>query len=69
MFELPLIPFHNSFGTAQRSLAKKYHVTLLPKRFLTKIFGTVGGTLDGLHLSQSGHDALAAEIQGVFRVE
>jgi acyl-CoA thioesterase-1 len=68
MFELPLIPFHNSFGSAQRSLAKKYHATLLPKRFLTKVFGMAGGTLDGLHLSQSGHDALAGEIQGVMRL-
>lgn len=69
MFELPLIPFHNSFGTAQRSLAKKYRVALLPKRFLTKVFGIAGGTLDGLHLSQAGHDALAGEIQGVIRVQ
>jgi len=69
MFEIPLIPFHNSFGIAQRNLAKKYHATLLPKSFLTSIFGIKGGTLDGLHLSQAGQDALAGKIQEVIRVK
>jgi lysophospholipase L1-like esterase len=62
MFELPLFPFQNAFGMAQRDIADKYGVALLPKRFLTKVLGLKGGTLDGLHLSQDGHNALAAII-------
>ncbi len=62
MFELPLLPFDNDFGKAQRSLAGKYHAILIPKHFLTDVFGRRGGTVDGLHLSQQGHDALANSI-------
>jgi acyl-CoA thioesterase-1 len=69
MFELPLFPFRNSFGAEQRSLARNYGVTLLPKRYLTGVFGMEGGTLDGLHLSQAGHDALAGEIQAVLKIK
>jgi acyl-CoA thioesterase I len=59
MFELPLFPFRNSLGRTQRILAKKYNVILIPKTYLTKVFGLKDATLDGLHLSQVGNDALA----------
>jgi acyl-CoA thioesterase-1 len=68
MFELPLFPFRNSFGAEQRRLAREHHVTLLPKKCLTRVFGMEGGTLDGLHLSQAGHDALAGEIQAMLKI-
>jgi acyl-CoA thioesterase-1 len=59
MFELPLFPFRNSFGRTQRMLADKHNVILIPKTYLTKVFGLEGATVDGLHLSQTGNDALA----------
>jgi acyl-CoA thioesterase I len=62
MFELPLLPFQNAFGGAQRILAAKHHVVLLPKTYLARILGTSGATLDGLHLSQLGHEAMAKLI-------
>jgi acyl-CoA thioesterase-1 len=62
MFELPLFPFENAFGKAQRNLARKYNVVLIPKRCLTDVFSLQGGTLDGLHLSQKGNDALAGSV-------
>jgi len=65
MFELPLIPFQNGIGQAQRSLSKKYGVKLIPKYFMTNVFGLRDGTLDGLHLSQTGHNAMA---QAVFKL-
>jgi acyl-CoA thioesterase-1 len=37
MFELPLPPLSNEFGRAQRSLAKKHNVLLVPKRFFIDI--------------------------------
>lgn len=62
MFELPLLPFHSGYGEVQRALAKKYHVILIPKKVLTNVIGGDGNTLDGLHLSQQGHDALARAV-------
>jgi len=62
LFELPLLPFHNAFGRAQRSLTAKHRVVLLPKTYLARILGTSGRTLDGLHLSPAGHAAMAEMI-------
>jgi acyl-CoA thioesterase I len=67
MLELPLFPFKNAFGEAQRELAAKHGVSLLPKRCFTKVLGTKNGTLDGLHLAQDGHDAMAKIIAGVIQ--
>ena len=59
MIELPLPPFYNRFGMVQRDLAKTHGVTLIPKRYFAKIMSTPGATVDGLHLSNSGHSLLA----------
>jgi acyl-CoA thioesterase I len=67
LLELPLFPFQNAFGHAQRSVAKRHGVTLLPKRYFAQVLGTDNGTLDGLHLSQAGHDAMARIIADVLR--
>jgi acyl-CoA thioesterase-1 len=67
VFELPLFPFCNAFGKAQRNLARKYNVILIPKHYLTDVFGLKGGTVDGLHLSQKGHDALANSINSLLK--
>lgn len=69
MFELPLFPFQNAFGRAQRELAAKHGVILIPKRCLTSIWGSSGGTLDGVHFSQTGHETLARRVAGVLDVE
>jgi acyl-CoA thioesterase-1 len=62
MFELPLLPFRHSFGRAQREIAAKYQVDLMPKHVLSGVVGLRDATLDGLHLSQAGHDELARII-------
>ena len=67
MFELPLPPFYNAFGRAQREAARRHSATLIPKHCMTAVLGTRDGTLDGLHLSQTGHDALAEEIERMLR--
>jgi len=69
LVELPLFPFQNAYGKAQRSIAARYGAALLPKRCLTKVFGLKNGTLDGLHLSQEGHNAFAKTIAGVLQKE
>ncbi len=68
MFELPLIPFRYAFGWAQRELADRYGALLLPRRFMMDIFRMEGGTLDGIHLSQAGHDAMAQSVLEVLSV-
>jgi acyl-CoA thioesterase I len=69
MFELPLPPLYNAFGAAQRTLAAKHGVTLIPKRYMTTAFGCKGGTIDGLHLSERGHRNLAEAISGILKRE
>lgn len=62
MFELPLTPFMNGFGHAQRRLAKAHGVSLIPKRHFARILTTPDYTVDGLHLSVVGHEQLADMI-------
>jgi acyl-CoA thioesterase I len=69
MFELPLLPFKNGFGRAQRTLARKYRIALIPKRYLTRVFALTGSTSDGLHLTSIGHIALANEVAALLRPE
>ena len=67
--ELPLFPFQNAFGKAQRNVTKKHNAAMLPKRCFAKVLGTRDGTLDGLHLSQKGHNAMAKVIAAVIQEE
>lgn len=67
MFEIPLLPLCNSYGRSQRTLAEKYGVILIPKRFLIDVFETKGATLDGLHLSQIGHDEMARRVHEMVK--
>ncbi len=66
LLELPLFPFQNGYGKAQREIAAKYGAILVPKRYFTKVLGMKDGTLDGLHLSQEGHDAMAEMITQIL---
>ncbi len=59
MFELPLPPFRHEFGRVQREAAARYNVTLVPKRFFLSVIADGESTLDSIHLSQSGHQAMA----------
>jgi len=67
LLELPLFPFRNAYGMAQRDIVAKYGIAMLPKRCFAQVLGTENGTLDGLHLSQAGHDEMARIIAGVIQ--
>jgi acyl-CoA thioesterase-1 len=69
MFELPLPPFKNGYGRAQRGLARRYGATLIPKRVLAGAIGSAGGTLDGLHLSDAGHRRMAQAVGGILGLD
>jgi acyl-CoA thioesterase-1 len=67
LLELPLFPFQNAYGEAHRDVAAKHGAAMLPKRCFAAVLGTENATLDGLHLSQAGHDAMAAIIADVIK--
>jgi acyl-CoA thioesterase I len=67
MFELPIPPLHNAFGRAQRRLAAKYGVVLIPKRVLMGVLAGEGNTLDSIHLSPQGHRQMAQRIWQVIQ--
>ena len=61
LFELPVppIPGAYEFARLQRRLAHRHIVRLIPRREFAKVLLTPGATTDGLHLSPSGHRAVA----------
>lgn len=67
MLELPLPPFHNAFGQAQRRLAAEYGVTLVPKRRLARVLFTPDATIDGLHFNENGHALLARDLAAILK--
>jgi acyl-CoA thioesterase-1 len=62
MFELPLPPLCNGWGVVQRRLAAKHGVLLIPKRVFVTVLTAGEATLDSIHLSQSGHEAMAEAV-------
>ncbi len=63
MFEIPFPPGEYRFLYYQRRIAKKYGVTFIPRRFLANILLRVpGSTIDGLHLTNAGHEAFAVNL-------
>jgi hypothetical protein len=62
MFELPVLPHKIAFGQIQRRLATKYGVWLIPKRYFVDVLGGADATLDGLHLSHTGAQRMAALV-------
>jgi lysophospholipase L1-like esterase len=66
MFELPLLPNKIAYGQIQRRLSTKYRVSLIPKRYFAQVIGDADATTDGLHLSASGADRMAALVAQVL---
>jgi acyl-CoA thioesterase I len=62
MFELPLPPLSNEYGRAQRALAAKHGVQLIPKRFFIRVLAESGATLDSIHLAPRGHQRMAETV-------
>lgn len=66
MFELPLLPNKVGYGIAQRRLAARYGVFLIPKHCFTDVLGSADATTDGLHLSDVGAQQMADLVQHVL---
>jgi acyl-CoA thioesterase-1 len=69
MFELPLLPHKIAYGHAQRRLAEKYGISLVPKRYFVEVLAGADGTSDGLHLSPVGTHRMASLVfEGLSQV-
>ncbi|MCB2156874.1 SGNH/GDSL hydrolase family protein [bacterium] len=68
MLELPLPPFHNRYGSAQRRVARELGVPLIPKRRFMSVLGAKDATSDGLHLSPTGHRLMAQMVADALGV-
>lgn len=65
-FELPLPPFHNSWGMVQRKIAQKHGMKLIPKWRLMWVLADPKNTVDSIHPTQAGQDALADLVASVI---
>ncbi len=59
MIELPVLPGSREYAVIQRRLARKHQIPLIPKRQFACILTEPGSSLDGVHLTQQGHNAMA----------
>jgi acyl-CoA thioesterase-1 len=66
MLELPLVPLHAELGRAQRRVAERHGVMLIPKRYFASVFSGADSTVDGLHLSGRGHARMARVVETVL---
>ena len=66
MFELPLIPTAVGYGQAQRRLAAKHSVALIPKRLFANVLSGRDATSDGLHLTEVGAKRMAVVIAEIL---
>ncbi|MEM9702669.1 MAG: SGNH/GDSL hydrolase family protein, partial [Planctomycetota bacterium] len=59
---LPLPPLHAAYGRAQRDACRSAGVLLIPRHVLADVLFAPNATIDSLHLSPSGHEAMAEAI-------
>ncbi len=67
LFELPLLPLMSEYGLAQRRAGRRTGIAIVPRRILASLLADPPATVDGVHLSEQGHERLAevvAELLG-----
>ena len=69
LFELPLLPFCQGYGRAQRQLCREHGVYLIPKHVLLGVLRAGGATIDSIHLTAAGQERLADETWRVIGPE
>ena len=67
MFELPLPPLNSKYCSSQRELCRRYGVYLVPRRIFSEILTGDRKSIDGLHLSNYGHEHMADMVWGIIR--
>jgi hypothetical protein len=64
MMEIPAVPGRWGFAAAQRRLAARHGVALVPRRVLANVVFARGSTsADALHLTQQGQRRLAVALR------
>lgn len=63
LMEIPAPPGGGRYGFHQRRLASKYRLSLVPKRQFLSVLTSSGGTQDGVHLANPGHQRMASVVQ------
>ena len=63
LFELPLPPFYNGYGLAQRRVAARFDVRLIPRTVLMNVLAPSENTVDSIHLSEPGQRAFAEAVK------
>lgn len=66
MFELPLPPLFHAYGAVQRQAARQRGISLIPKRVFLSVLAGGDATLDSIHLSQDGHQAMCDAVWSVI---
>jgi len=66
LVELPIPPLSVRYGEVQRRVAGQHGVRLIPRRPFLKVLTTAGSTVDGIHLSNTGHARLASLIESLI---
>ena len=66
MLELPLPPFYQEYGVAQRRQAALHRVQMIPKRNFARVLTGNGSTVDGIHLSDVGQTRMLGMIGQIF---
>ena len=59
MCELPRFPLGDAYGLQQRRIARQYGITLVPRRRFAGVLATPSSTVDGVHLTNAGHQRFA----------
>lgn len=67
MFGLPLPPFYPDYGVIQKKLSAKYGVILIPRRYFGSMLTGSDNSVDGLHLSNPGHERMANMIWEIMK--
>ncbi len=67
MLELPLPPTYNAYGLIQRRLARRFGVSLVPRRLLLGVLLEADATVDSVHLTDQGQAELADLLWHVLR--
>lgn len=59
MFELPAIGLQGRYIAIQRKIAKKFNISLIPRRIFVSVLKGKDSTVDGIHLTEKGHLKMA----------
>lgn len=59
MLELPWAPFHDALRRSQIKTAERSEVILLPRKVFSSVLCGSDSTVDGIHLSNKGHEKMA----------